>query len=126
MRLKARKDRNQADIVHGLRAAGFSVAVLNQAGLPDLLIGGMGHCPACNFAQETNWTVELKQGRRVRKKINPGASSELSAYSLTPAQLLWYRDWLGQADVACTLEEALRVVGPKVVICQGALETVRG
>ncbi len=126
MRLRARKDLNQREIVLGLRAAGFSVAVLNEAGLPDLLIGGMGRCPACNFAQETNWTVELKQGRRVRNKAAPAVSSELSAYSLTPAQLLWYRDWLGQADVACTLEEVLRIVGPKVVICHGALDTVRG
>lgn len=42
MRTRARKDGNQTEIVDGLRAVGVKVHVLNQADIPDLLIGYRG------------------------------------------------------------------------------------
>ena len=102
MRRAARKDDNQKTIVDGLRAAGYSVSVLNDEALPDLLIGGTGRCPNCNHTQPTNWTLEVKR--------QPGPRGGLKGRTLTPEQLIWFRDWLGQANVARSLEEALEVL----------------
>lgn len=79
-----------------LRELGVSVSVLNQKGLPDLLIGYKGR----------NYLIELKR--------EPGPRGGMKDRKLTPDQLLWYRDWEGQADVAQTLEEALEIIGIKV------------
>ena len=38
MRRAAKKDNAQSEIVKGLRAAGYSVTVLNQEGIPDLMV----------------------------------------------------------------------------------------
>ena len=108
MRRAARKDVNQGGIVDGLRQLGFSVSVLNEKSVPDIMVGARG----------VNYLLEIKAPLGPRGGVGSG--------KLTPDQLLWYRDWKGQAAVVRTLDEALRIIspGPKVVICQGDLETV--
>ena len=93
MRIAARTDANQAQLVDELRALpGVSVQHLHTAGkgCPDLLIG---HCGR-------NWLLEIK---------NP--SKPPSARLLSPAQCTWHINWTGQAAVVTTMDEIRQVLG---------------
>ena len=85
MRTNARKDGNAGAIVAGLRRAGASVQVLNEKGLPDVLVG----------FRKRNYLFELKTARG----------------TLTRPQKLFLATWAGQAQVVRTLDEALLVIG---------------
>ena len=69
-------DRNQAEIVQGLRSCGVTVRTLNKekSGIPDLLCGFRGH----------NWLLEVKT----------------QSGSLTPDEIEFFRTWNGQTT-AC-------------------------
>lgn len=83
-------DRNQKEIVAGLRAVGCSVLHLHGVhdGCPDILVG----------YRNRNILLEIK-------------SSPQAKLNLTPAQEKFFATWRGQAAVVCSLEEAMDVVG---------------
>lgn len=91
-RRAAKVDRNQAEIVGALRAVGASVEPLHTVGkgCPDLLVGFRGQ----------NWLIEVKDG------LAPN-----SAQKLNDRQVVWHRDWRGQAVVVNNAEDAIRAIG---------------
>ena len=84
-----RVDANQAEIVEALIAAGCSVMDASQmgGGFPDLMVGKNGK----------TYLIEVK---------NPEYKSKLNA-----KQQEFFDAWHGQADIAYTVEEALKIVG---------------
>lgn len=86
-------DGNQGEIVRVLREAGCSVVSLHAVGggVPDLLVGRIG----------LTFLIEVKIVRDDRKKRSP----------MTPAQVVWHQQWLGQVAIVTTPEEALAAVG---------------
>lgn len=91
MRKFGRTDGNQSDIVDKLRRIGCSVQLLSSVGggCPDLLLG------YCN----RTYLVEVK---------NPDVSE--SDRKKTADQIIWHRDWHGQAAVCETFEDILTVL----------------
>ena len=92
MRLAARVDSTQAEIVAALRAAGCSVVSLAPVGhgVPDLLIGRPDE-----RGRPRNWLLECKShGGR-----------------MTQAEFEWQRDWRGQVEIVFNAEQALKAVG---------------
>ena len=89
MRLAARTDAIQTEVVLGLRRFGYSVQCLHTVGkgCPDLLVG----------KARQNWLIELK---------SPGGR-------LTRDELEWITKWQGQVAIAHSLEEALAAIGVK-------------
>jgi Holliday junction resolvase len=86
MRKAGKKDLNQAAIVAALRAIGCEVLILNQEGVPDLLVGRKG-----------KWVViEVKRPR--------GHLTSLQA-------ALWRRCWF---PVVSSVDEALALFSVKV------------
>lgn len=87
MRLRAKVDANQAEIVAALRAAGCSVLHMHTLGhgAPDLAAGKDGR----------NYFFECKSGRG----------------QLTPDEVAFFRSWLGQVVAVYSAEDALRVIG---------------
>ena len=87
MRLDAKTDSNQSEIVAALRKVGCSVELLHRVGRdsPDILVGRAG----------LNFLIECKS-----------AGGQLSE-----GQQKWHEHWAGQVDVAWTLEDALQIVG---------------
>ena len=94
MRRAARIDRNQTEIVEALRKLGASVQPLHNAGdgIPDLLVGFQGR----------NFLIEVKDGTK-----------KPSARKLTPCQVEWHNEWLGQAAIVTSTEEAIALVEAK-------------
>ena len=92
MRRIARVDRNQAEIVAALRAAGATVQPLHAVGqgCPDLLVGFRGF----------NLLVEVKDGAK-----------SLSRRSLTDRQTAWHGGWKGTVAVVEDAPAALAVLG---------------
>lgn len=92
MRRAARVDRNQPEIVKGLRRAGATVQHLHTvgSGCPDILVGFNGQ----------NFLLEIKDG-----KASP------SKQRLTPDESDWHNMWRGDVDVVRDLDEALYVIG---------------
>lgn len=92
MRRAAKVDRNQAEIVTALRAAGASVQSLAAVGrgCPDLLVGFRGK----------NLLMEIKDG-----------SLPPSGRTLTDDQVTWHIDWRGHAQVVTCPSEALALIG---------------
>ena len=86
----ARVDRNQADIVDALKRAGVTVQHLHSVGggCPDIIAGVRG----------VNYLIEIKHPKDG---------------SLTIPQVKWHSDWKGQVHIACSEEDALRIVGLK-------------
>jgi hypothetical protein len=84
MRKAGKKDLNQAAIVSELRSIGCSVQILNEKGVPDLLVGFRG----------LNYLFEVKalKGRK------------------TTAQVDWHLCWNGQMAVIRTLDDALALL----------------
>lgn len=80
-------DINQSEIVDGLRAAGFSVAITTKVGFgfPDLVVGKYNQ----------NWLLEVKS----------------EGGKLNDREAFFHIHWRGQAQVVYSLEEALEVCG---------------
>lgn len=91
MRLKARVDDNQDQIVAALRKIGCSVVSLAAVGkgCPDLLVG----------LAAKNFLLEVKDG-----------SKSPSRRQLTEDQKTFHRAWNGQVRVVETVEEAIKLV----------------
>lgn len=84
----ARKvDANQAEIIRAYQQVGATVQTLQKEadGVPDLLIGWLGQ----------NYLVECKS----------------DTGQLTPAQVVFWRDWKGQKALVRNVDEALAVIG---------------
>ena len=93
MRIAAKIDSNQIQVVSALRAAGASVQSLAAVGkgVPDLLVGYKGQ----------TLLMEVKDGRKPP-----------SAQKLTEDQLTWHGNWKGGAlAVVDGPESALRMIG---------------
>lgn len=86
MRIKARKDVTQRDIVEGLRVVGVKVYVLNNPNLPDLLTGFRGKLRL----------LEVKNGKfPSQRKLRKGQEE-------------FFREWQGcPVYVVTSLPEAL-------------------
>lgn len=91
MRRAARVDRNQSDIVEGLRRCGASVQCLSAVGrgCPDLLAGFRG----------MNWLMEVKDPEHPP-----------SEQTLTYHEKIWHLGWSGQIAIVRTMDEALGVI----------------
>ena len=87
MRLDAKVDRNQGEIVAGLRDVGASVVLLHRVGqgCPDLAVGYRGF----------TYFLEVKY---------PGGS-------LTADEADFFANWKGNAAVVYSIDDALRVIG---------------
>ena len=85
MRRAARKDGNQQQIVDALRDVGATVAVVNQEGLPDLLVGFRGR----------NYLMEVKT----------------STGRIRTLQRQFFQRWQGYVRVVRTVDEALQLIG---------------
>lgn len=91
MRLRARIDGNQNEIVEGLRRRGYSVQVLSMVGkgFPDLLVGAKGR----------NVLIELKD-----------PSKPPSKRKLTDDEQKFFDCWRGQVHKVETIEEILNII----------------
>ena len=94
MRRASKVDRNQAEIVHALRAAGATVQPLHTvgAGCPDLLVGFRG----------SNFLIEVKDWK-----------AAVSDRQLNPVQKDWHDGWKGSVAKVETAEAALAVIGAR-------------
>ena len=92
MRLAARTDGNQAEIVKGLRKRGASVQPLHAVGkgCPDLLVGYRGQ----------NYLMEIKDPTKPKRD-----------QYLTKDQVQWHMDWVGRVVVVKSIEDALLEIG---------------
>jgi hypothetical protein len=89
MIMAKRTDKNQAEIIEGLRAIGATVQDLSQLGkgTPDLLCGYKGR----------NYLIEVK-------------NCEDRAPRLTHCEEEWIRGWKGQVAVITSVEDAIEVI----------------
>jgi hypothetical protein len=85
-------DRNQTDIVDGLRKCGVSVTITSDV--------GDGFVDAVAGYRGVNYLLEIKDGEQPPSKRK-----------LTPAEAEWHEAWKGTAHVVKSLDEALAVVG---------------
>ena len=83
-RRAAKRDKNEAEIIHALRQVGADVIQLSDKGVPDLLVG----------YKNKNYLMEVK--------TNTG--------KLTADQSDFFTMWGGQVCVVRTIEEALSVI----------------
>jgi hypothetical protein len=92
MRLHARTDDNQREIVDALRSVGASVQLLHTVGkgCPDLLVGFRGQ----------NFLLEVKDGKK-----------PLSAQALTEDEKRWHLMWGGSVHTVRDVDEALVAIG---------------
>ena len=84
-RRKPKRDTAERPIVDALRALGATVAQLDDANVPDLLVGFRG----------VNYLLEVKTGKYGK---------------LEPGQAEWHQSWCGQTATVKTVEEALAVL----------------
>jgi hypothetical protein len=91
MRLRAKVDDNQREIVQALRQCGASVQSLAAVGkgVPDLLVGFRGR----------NYLMEVKDGKK-----------KPSQRALTEDEAFWVLHWKGDVKVVNNVEEALKVL----------------
>jgi len=96
MRRAARIDANQPEVTKKLRAVGATVQPVHTVGkgCPDLLVGYRG----------ANYLLELKDGTRAP-----------SDRKLTKDEEAWHEAWAGTVHVVESWEEALAVIGVRVV-----------
>ncbi len=88
-RRNPRRDKNEAEIIAALEAAGCSVTRLSGRGVPDLLIGR---------GYTSWWLAEVKTAK--------------GCY--TPDQMAWLVTWKGPRPLCLrTVDEALKLVGVK-------------
>lgn len=92
MRRAAKVDANQSTIVAGLRSIGASVQPLHSVGqgCPDLVIGYRG----------VTYLAEVKDGSKPKCETK-----------LTPDQVKWHSEWMGQLGVVYSLDDALVLIG---------------
>jgi hypothetical protein len=97
MRLAARTDANQKQIVEALRKLGYSVEVTSQVGkgFPDIIVGGIHKATG----KRANWLLEIKDG-----------SQPPSKRKLTPDEVLWHERWRGIVFVVNSVEEAINIL----------------
>lgn len=97
MNYAKQRDKNEAEIVTALEAAGAAVQKLGEPGVPDLLVsfGGVLHL------------LEVKNpNAKGGGKYNTGEGS------LTDTQTKWWSKWKGKAPViVLNAEQALRAIG---------------
>lgn len=97
-RYAARKDENHATIVKALRQVGASVVVIDQRGVPDLLVGWAGH----------TYLLEVKRP--------PGPRGGMKDRHLLDTQVEFFRTWRGKPPVVVdTVDAALAAIGLRVV-----------
>ena len=91
MRLRARTDQNQTEIVKALRQIGCSVKVTSKLGrgFPDLVVG----------YRKRNLLLEVKDGNK-----------PLSERRLTPDEQKFDNEWAGQVDVVESPVDAVEFV----------------
>lgn len=94
MRVKAKIDQNQKDIVSALRGVGCTVQSLATIGngCPDILVGRAGQ----------NYLMEIKDG-----------SKPPSQRQLTGDQETWWNRWNGSVMLIESVDQALAAVGIK-------------
>ena len=97
MRTRAKVDANQPDIVAALRGVGASVLHIHQIGkgAPDIVVGFRGK----------NYLLEIKDG-----------SLPPSARGLTPDEEEFHAIWRGNVATVKNCDEALTVIGARLVI----------
>lgn len=86
--LNGRVDRNQKEIVTGLRRCGYSVAVTSNVGkgFPDIV---------CGVANK-NFLFEIKDGEKPKSKKK-----------LTEAEEKFFESWNGQVSIIESLDDAI-------------------
>lgn len=91
MRLRARVDENQKQIVKALRKLGYSVLHLHTLGkgAPDILVGARGR----------NFLFEIKDGEKYK-----------SQQALTPDEILFHSMWNGQVATITTVEQIINII----------------
>jgi hypothetical protein len=93
MRLKAKKDGNQTEVVNTLRKyPGVTVAVTSQL--------GKGFCDIIVGFRNKNYLIELKDG-----------SKPPSARKLTPDEIRFRDCWTGHYAVCKNIDEVLKEIG---------------
>lgn len=92
MRIAAKIDANQTEIVNALRKVGACVfSTAGQAkGFPDLVVGFKG----------VNYLLEVKDHNKIPSK-----------QKLTPDQVKFHSTWTGQVCVVNSVEQALKAIG---------------
>jgi len=95
VRLRARIDANQPEIVKGLRDTGHSVAITSAVGkgFPDIIVGRNG----------ITLPMEIKDG-----------SLPPSKQKLTKDEQQWHDEWKGSAAVVHNLDEAIEAMNKMV------------
>lgn len=95
MRLRARVDENQKQIVKALRKVGYSVLHLHKLGkgAPDILVGAMTRTGKRNFL------FEIKNGEKYK-----------SQQALTPDEKEFHETWNGQVATVTTAEEIIFII----------------
>ncbi len=94
MRYAARKDANHTEIVTALRMVGASVYVLDQKGIPDLLVG---------YRRATHLL-------EVKAPLGPQGGKSHS--KLTPDQISFLEHWRGALPrIVRSIAEALKAIG---------------
>lgn len=96
MRIAAKIDANQPEIVKALRKIGCTVEILSAVGkgCPDIIVGyKMYNGVKCNVF------FEIKDGEKPK-----------SARKLTPDQVKWHEQWQGAVYVVESVDEAISVI----------------
>ena len=99
MRIAAKIDKNQPEIVSGLEDVGASVKSLAAVGggVHDLLVGFRG----------VNYLLEVKNPDTEVKAFREGNN----AAALTPDQKKFHFFWQGQGAIVWSLDDALQAIG---------------
>jgi len=87
---RAKRDKNERQIILDLRAIGAGVIQISIKGVCDLLVGHIN-----NLGIPTNYLIEIKQ---------PGEG-------LTEDESEFFRTWPGQKGIAHNTQEALAIIG---------------
>lgn len=91
MRIRAKPDDNQEEIVKALRQTGATVQILSAvgSGCPDLLVGYRG----------VDYLLEVKDGEKPPSRRR-----------LTPDEAVWHSSWRGWVRVVNSVDEALAAI----------------
>lgn len=97
MRIAAKIDANQPEIVKALRKIGCTVEILSAVGkgCPDIIVGYKTHS-----GDKRNVFFEIKDGAKPK-----------SARKLTPDQVVWHEKWQGLVYVVESVDDALKIIG---------------